>query len=150
MTRSRRGETSRRRTGEMARRRGKMIRRRRGRRGGSTQRGETRRKTMWRRGETMQSPSSRAGWLCSCLLFLFLFYIVCMYAQTQGRLVLPWENIFTILQHMCDECVEHAQQPRKPRWMTCPIYRTCHPIYSAAIHPILLLDSQLNSRISYY
>jgi hypothetical protein len=112
----RRGQTSRRRSrGEMSRRRtGEMVRRRSEttRSPGETTRslGETTRRRRRKGGGTMQrggneeegdaEESSRAGWLCSCYLFLFLNYIVCMYTQTQGRLVFLGK-IYLLYYNMC-------------------------------------------------
>jgi hypothetical protein len=94
--RRRRGDTSSRRIGETTRSRGEMTRTRRRRRGAMQRGGNNEEEDNTQKGGNDSTPrqgvtpSSRAGWLCSCLLFLFLNYIVCMYAQTQGRTSLPW------------------------------------------------------------
>ena len=155
-----RGETNRRRTGETTRKRGEMTGARARRQGGGggerCRDGETtRRNTTQRRGETTRPPDTESPHQAepagsAPVFYFYNFKLYCMYICTNPRKASPsLGKIYLLYYNMCDELCR--MRPTAPStMMTCFIYRTHHPMYPTAIHPIPLLNSQLNGRLSYY
>jgi len=123
--------------------------------GNNAEMGKQRGGTQCGEGGKWHDPPTRShlieqSWLALLLSFIYNFKLHCMYICTNPRKASPsLGKIYLLYYNMCDELCR--TRPTAPSaMMTCFIYRTHHPMYPTAIHPILLLNSQLNGRLSYY